>query len=200
MSSIKNNLPLSIQIGFSEPVAMPPLGLQSSVNFTPGVNPRQSRKVTSGDRRRARRAQLDAFRDATRDLLAWMRRVLPGVRLVTQVTKSPPDAVSMSRAEELRLAEREEAAAATVQAAKYFVIVLDAKGGLGKSLMSQVAYETLSGPGRNVLVIDADKVNSNLSKIGLTKKEMPCGLTERTSRDSCSMPRSSWRWVWSMLW
>ena len=128
-------------------------------------------KVNSGDRRRARRAQVDAFRRATRALLIWMRTCLPDVSLMAETTKAPLDATPASTGEKQRLAQREAAILAIVQAAKYFIIVLDAKGGLGKSLMLQVAYEAVSGSDRKVLVLDADKVNSNLSRIGLSKKE-----------------------------
>lgn len=55
---------------------------------------------------------------------------------------------------------------------KYFVIVLDQKGGIGKSVMTQISYETLSIGENNVnhkvLVLDADFVNKNLSRVGLS--------------------------------
>ncbi|WP_237479388.1 hypothetical protein [Lichenibacterium dinghuense] len=55
---------------------------------------------------------------------------------------------------------------------KFFVIVLDQKGGIGKSVMVQIAYETISigekGAKNKVLVLDADFINKNLSRVGLS--------------------------------
>ena len=52
---------------------------------------------------------------------------------------------------------------------RYFVIVLEQKGGVGKSLMLQIVFEVISGNNEKVRVLDADEVNLNIRSIDITQ-------------------------------
>ena len=60
---------------------------------------------------------------------------------------------------------------ASAAALRFYVVVLESKGGVGKSLTATVSYETLRvmTASDNILLLDADVVNRNLSRTGLTK-------------------------------
>ena len=66
-------------------------------------------------------------------------------------------------------AAREELLASAAQL-RFLVLVQEQKGGVGKSVTAMVANETLKMiSGKRISLIDADVVNRNLSRAGLTK-------------------------------
>ena len=108
----------------------------------------------------------------------WARRVVKRLLTVLPATASanmkvadPDGSTELSSAVELT-AKQERAWRELARLRKYFVVVLDHKGGVGKSIMVQVTYETLcageSGATNKILVLDADFVNKNLSRVGLS--------------------------------
>ena len=122
---------------------------------------------------------LTGLRMAPRTVWAprWVRRVIG--RLMTLVPSAVSDGMNMIDSQPaaqtsaaVKMSPKAERAWAEIKRLRrYFVVVLDHKGGIGKSVMVQIAYETLcigeKGAQNKVLVLDADFVNKNLSRVGL---------------------------------
>ena len=126
--------------------------------------------VAAGDFDIQAKATTTSGATSGRILTPMMSRSLP--LTASPMATAVPAAVSgtsRARSSKVSAANREELLASAA-ALRFFVIVLEEKGGVGKSVSTQATYETLKLLREKVLLIDADVVNKNLSRMGLTER------------------------------